>query len=252
VIAPGAIVGQVHPLLVLGIGRHEGAVHVDLRQREERGRLVRPSHAAGVIEEVLERGNALGGEAAAEVPCGGRVGEATGAESIEEVGVVAAEFEILQASTVAQGVVGEVEDVVGFVVGQVDLEDMEVSIKPVDEAQLTGEQVKGADAAVADAVAAVTDLEVNVAGGEHGFGATTEIGLVQAALDLALAVVELATYLLFHLKTLVTGVVKEPDNSSNTAEMPRVFEFFQNSSSPRSDAFAYSRSSSLLKKALAE
>ena len=48
-----------------------------------------------------------GVEAAAEVAGGGRVGDAAGAEGVEEDLVVAAQFEVLQAGAVAQGVVGE-------------------------------------------------------------------------------------------------------------------------------------------------
>src|SRR5262249_22445922 len=103
--------------------------------------------------------------------------------------------------------------------------------------------VEGTDATVADATGAVTDLEVNVAGGEHGVGATTEGGLVQTAFEVALAVVELALYLRIYLKTLVAGVIGGPDNSSKTAETPRVFEFLPEIRPSRSGGFAYSRSS---------
>ena len=66
-----------------------------------------------------------GCEAAAEVAGGGRIGDAAGAQGVEEDLVVAAQFEVLQAGAVAQGVVGEVEDVIGLVVGQVDLEQVQ-------------------------------------------------------------------------------------------------------------------------------
>src|SRR5947209_661292 len=62
------------------------------------------------------------------VPYLPRKREAAGAEGVEEVLVLAAEFEALQAGAVAQGVVGEGEDVVGPVVGQVDLEDVQAVI----------------------------------------------------------------------------------------------------------------------------
>ena len=48
-----------------------------------------------------------------------------GAQRVEEDFVLAAQFEILQTGAVAQRVVGEVEDMVGFVVGKVELEQME-------------------------------------------------------------------------------------------------------------------------------
>src|SRR5262249_36758373 len=67
-----------------------------------------------------------------------------------------------------------------------------------------------------------------------------QVGLVQAALDPALAVVQLLVYPWLHLKTLVTGVVGEPVNSSNTAGMPRVFNFFGNLALTWAEGFAYS------------
>ena len=52
-----------------------------------------------------------------------------------------------------RGVVGEVEDVIGLVVGQVDLEQVQAPVDGVDEAELAGQGVDGADAAVGDAAA---------------------------------------------------------------------------------------------------
>jgi hypothetical protein len=75
-------------------------------------------------------------EAAAEVAGGGRVRDAARAQRVEVVVVVPAKFDVLQTGAVAQGVVGEVEDVVGFVVGQVDLEDVQPAVDGVDEAEL--------------------------------------------------------------------------------------------------------------------
>ena len=153
-------------------------------------------------------------EAAAEVAGGGRVGDAAGAQGVEEDFVVAAQFEVLQAGAVAQGVVGEVEDVVGLVVGQVDLEQVQAVVDGVDEAELAGQGVDGADAAVADAAGAVGDLVVDVAGGEHRLAAAAQVGLVEAALDAALAVGQLLAYLSFHSKSLlVTGVMRRCHNS---------------------------------------
>jgi hypothetical protein len=57
------------------------------------------------------------GEAAAEVAGGGRVGDAAGAQGVEEDLVVAPQLDVLQAGPLAERVVGEVEDVVGFVEG---------------------------------------------------------------------------------------------------------------------------------------
>ena len=91
---------------------------------------------------------------------------------------------------------------VGFVVGQMELEQVQAAVDGVDEAELAGQGVDGADAAVADAAGAVGDLVVDVAGGEHGLVAAAQVGLVEAAFDPALAVGQLPAYLGVHSKSL--------------------------------------------------
>ena len=91
-----------------------------------------------------------GGEAAAEVAGGGGVGDAVGAEGVEEGLVVAAQFDVLEAGAVAQGVVGDVEDVVGLVVGQVELEQVESLVDGLGQAEFADQELDGADAAAGD------------------------------------------------------------------------------------------------------
>ena len=67
------------------------------------------------------------GEAAAEVAGGGGVGDAFGAQGVEIDLVVAPQFEVLEPLAAGQEVEGDVQDVVGFVVGQVPLEEVEVA-----------------------------------------------------------------------------------------------------------------------------
>src|SRR5262249_61459986 len=92
-------------------------------------------------------------EAAVEVAGGGWVGDPAGAQGIEEDLIGAAEFEVLQAGAVTQGVVGEGEDVVGLVVGEVEREQMEAAVDGVDEADLTRQGVQGAETAAGQAAA---------------------------------------------------------------------------------------------------
>ena len=61
-------------------------------------------------------------KASAEISRRGRVGDAAGAQGIEENRVVAAQFDVLHASAVAQGIDGKVHDVIGVVVGQMHFE----------------------------------------------------------------------------------------------------------------------------------
>ena len=51
-IAPNAVVGDVDTLLALGIGRDEGAIHIQDRSVEERGGLLSPDAEADPIDDV--------------------------------------------------------------------------------------------------------------------------------------------------------------------------------------------------------
>ncbi len=57
------------------------------------------------------------GEAAAEVALGGRVGDAAGAGGVEVDLVVAPSLDVFEASPASEEIEGDVQDVVGFVVG---------------------------------------------------------------------------------------------------------------------------------------
>ena len=96
------------------------------------------------------------------------------------------------------------------------------SIKP----ELPGQQVDGADAAVADAAAAVGDLVVDVAGGEHGLGAAAQVGLVEPLLNPLLAAGQLPAYLGVHSKSLRDWGDEWLVTTHQTPETPKDFEFF--------------------------
>jgi hypothetical protein len=68
---------------------------------------------------------------------------------------------------------------------------------------------------------------MDVAGAEHGLGAVPEFGFVEASFDSALAAEQLAGYGRFHSKSFRFRVREVVVNSSNTAETPKDFEFFQ-------------------------
>src|SRR5262249_56453145 len=92
-IAPGAIVGDVHAALAGAAGFDKSAVAIEDGFREELGRLPRPDLEADVVdggEEIADVGFA---EAAAEITGGGRIGNARRAPSVEGDGAVAAQVE---------------------------------------------------------------------------------------------------------------------------------------------------------------
>ena len=100
----------------------------------EAGGLVLPDADADVVEDVLQLVDVIDAKAAAEIACGGGIGNPAGAQGVEIDGVVAAQFDVLQASAVAQGIVSDVQDVIGYMVGQMDLEQRQTAVDGVDEA----------------------------------------------------------------------------------------------------------------------
>ena len=135
----------------------------------------------GLIEDVLEGLDVVGGEAAAEVAGGGGVGDAVGAEGVEEDDVVASQFDVVEAGAVAEGVVGEVEDVVTLVIGEVVLEQVESLVDGLGEPELPDEQLDGADATAGDGLGLGGGLVVDVGGGEDRLGRGCGDGLDRAA-----------------------------------------------------------------------
>ena len=93
----------------------ERPVGVDEGLVEEVVGLLLPGPQPGLVEGVHQLLDIGLGEAAAEVPGGGRVGDASGPEGVEVDLVVAADLEVLQAAAAGQEVVGDVQDVVALV-----------------------------------------------------------------------------------------------------------------------------------------
>jgi hypothetical protein len=59
------------------------------------------------LDEIDQRANVIVGEAAAEVARGRGIGNAAGSEGVEERLVLATEFQVLEASAITEGVVGD-------------------------------------------------------------------------------------------------------------------------------------------------
>jgi WD40 repeat protein len=91
---------------------------------------------------------------------------------------------------------------IGFVVGRLNLEQMESSVDGIGESDALGEQMESADAAIADGVNAVGDFVVDVGGGEDGAIAAHGFGFVESSLDSALVSTEPLSYLDVHSKFL--------------------------------------------------
>ena len=181
-------------------GGGERAVGVDEGLLEEVGGLLLPDPQPGLVEDLHEPLDVGLGEASAEVAGGGGVGDACGPEGVEVDLVIAADFEVLDAAAAGQEVVGDVEDVVALEVGQVPLEQMEVLVDVVDQADLPGQEVDGPDAAGCDGPGAIGELVMDVGSGHHR-GRSFDAGLIlDAAEDSPLASVQLAMDIGIHSK----------------------------------------------------
>jgi len=126
------------------------------------GLLIRGAAATGNV--------VVGTEAPAEVACGGRVGDAVGADGVEEDDVVASQFDVVEAGAVAQGVVGEVQDVVALVIREVVLEQVESFVDGLGQSELANEQLDGADAAAGDSLRLGGDFVVDIGRGDDRLG----------------------------------------------------------------------------------
>ena len=142
-----AVVGEVHPLLALGIAGHDAAIGLEDRLGEELRRLLGPDPQPRFIDGVHQREDIVLGETAAEVACGGRVGDAFGSQGVEVDLVVAPQLEVLDAQATGEDIEGDVQDVVGFVVGEMPLEQVELAVDLLDESDLLGQEEEGPDAA---------------------------------------------------------------------------------------------------------
>src|SRR5205823_2927021 len=142
--------------------------------------------------------------------------------------VITAQFEVLQARAVAQGVVGEVEDVIGLVIGEMQFEHVQLVVDGLDEADASRQQVDGADATVGDAAVTLADLVTNIRGSEGGFVEVLEFGLVEPKPNPALASLQLSSYLGVHSKLLFrrSEKVLPLDQTSRKSQEFRVFSTF--------------------------
>ena len=166
-VTPDAVVGDVDALLALGVGADESAVDVEDGLVEERRGLLGPDPQSRLIDGVHQGDDVGLGEAAAEVSFRGGVGEALGTQGIEINLIVASQFDVFDSLSAGQDVEGDVQDMVGFVIGQMSLQDVEVVVDVADQADPPRQQVHGADSAGGEALDAIGEFVVDVAGGHH-------------------------------------------------------------------------------------
>src|SRR3954452_4129764 len=91
---------------------------------------------------------------------------------------------------------------VRFMVGEMNLQQVQALVDGFDEAQSPCQGMEGADAAVGQAATAVGDVIVDIGGGEQRPIPLADLGFVESPVHAALAVGELLSYLGVHSKSL--------------------------------------------------
>jgi hypothetical protein len=150
VITPGAVIGDIDALFAAGPGGDERAVDVENGLVEEVGWLLLPDLESDLIEDVLEGLDVVEPEASAEVTGGGGVGDAVGVEGVEEDDVIAAEFDVVEAGAIAEGVVSEVEDVIGFMIREMILEHVKPLVDGLGQSEFPHQELDGTDTTGSD------------------------------------------------------------------------------------------------------
>src|SRR5271156_4018215 len=172
------------------------------------GRLPRPHPQAHLVNGIHQADDFPLVKAAAEIASRGGVRDAAGAKGIEEYFVVTAQLDVLQTSSFTQGVIRNVDNMVGLKIGQMDLKHVQMLVDRLSQAQLPNELGDDADAAVCHAMAAIGEFVMDVAGGEHGAFAVAKVILVQPTFDPLLAAGQLLPYGSAHSKSLRGPVYK--------------------------------------------
>ena len=150
---------------------------------EELERLLPPDPLTDSIEDV-HQGHDIGlGETAAEVPGRGRVGNSFGSQGVEVDLVIASQFEVLDPLAAGEDVEGDIQDVVGFVIRKVPLEQLKIAVDLLDELDSLGHQNDGADAARAETPDTVGVFVVDIGRSHHGYGPLGHRRVIQSFLN---------------------------------------------------------------------
>jgi hypothetical protein len=123
------------------------------------------------------------GETAAKVPGRGRVGNSFGTQGVEVDLVIAPQFEVFDSLAAGENIEGDIQDVVGFVVRKVPLEQMKVAVDLLDELDSLDHLKNGADAAGAEPPDAIGIFVVDIGRGHHGYGPPGHRRIIQSFLN---------------------------------------------------------------------
>src|SRR5690349_950033 len=129
------------------------------------------------------------------------------AQSVEKGCVVAAQLNVFKSLASQQGIVGKVQHVIAFVIGQVPFEQVQPLINFPSQAQFLAHEVDSTDAAIVGRPTLLGHLEMDVAGAHHRLSLLLPPTFcIQTALDSLLAVTQDFGIRSFHSKCLFSRV----------------------------------------------
>lgn len=141
-------------------------------------------------------------EAAAEVPRRRRIGNPRDPQQVHVGFVLPPQFQVLQAAAIAQGVVGDGENVIGFVIREVQLEQVQPLVDGRRQPQSPCQPVYQADPAVGCPDVPISDFVLNVRRSEHGNREVVgKVEFVQSPFDSPLASAAPLRHTPFHSKS---------------------------------------------------
>ena len=110
-------------------------------------------------------------ESSSEVTRRSGVGDAFGTDRVEKELVVTSDLDILQAGSATQSVVGQVENMIGFVIRHVLLEPMQCPVDPLRKSDHLNEGMNRRHAPVGGAACLPSQLVMRVGALDHRFAA---------------------------------------------------------------------------------
>src|SRR5665213_2062589 len=165
-------------------------------------------------------------EATAKIAGRRGIGNAQGVQGIQVRFILSPQLQVLQTAAVTQRVVGDVQHMIGFVVWQVDLEQVQMLVDRSREAQRLGQLMHETNAAISSANRSLRHFVMRVDNSEHRLlEIIGKVVSVQARLDSLLASATAIRHTLFHSKSLRVNGALLGGHSLNTAERRRISSF---------------------------
>jgi hypothetical protein len=168
VIAPFAVVADVHTLFAFAGRLDDCAVGIDQSFFKELVRLLLPDFQPGLVDRVHQGLNVFFVEASTKVAGRRRIGNALNSQRIQKNFVVTPQFDVFQACAADEQVVGDVEHMIRFVIRQMTFQDMHPLINALSQARALHQQLHHSYTSGNDAARPAGELIVDGVSVEHG------------------------------------------------------------------------------------